>query len=187
MISLFSSQSWSADPQGSALDWSEQRIHKVLPRLFAVLGLARDALHVEAPEIARDVHHVLIDGSPRIAALMRSAMLAADVVVVPAQPPPFGEWTSDEIVRLIAEARILRPRLVARLALNHCGARTVIPRQTALALTSHDPRILAARVGQCVVFADAARSGRLVSEVSHGASAVREIDAPAAEIDLIAR
>jgi chromosome partitioning protein len=176
-----------ADPQGSALDWSEQRAREGLPRLFGVLGLARDTLHVEAPAIARGVHHVLIDGSPRIEPLMRSAMLAADLVVVPAQPSPFDGWASGEILRLIQEARIYRPRLVARLALNRCGARTVIARETAKALTKHEPPVLAARVGQRVVFADAARTGRLVSEVSRSELAVREIDALAAEIERVAR
>jgi chromosome partitioning protein len=176
-----------ADPQGSALDWSEQRAREGLPRLFGVLGLARDTLHVEAPEFARGVHHVLIDGSPRIAALMRSAMLAADLVVVPTQPSPFDGWASGEILRLLQEARIFRPRLAARFALNRCGARTVIARETAEALTNHEPPVLAARVGQRVVFADAARTGRLVSEVSYSAPAVREIDALAAEIERTAR
>ena len=34
-----------ADPQGSALDWPEQRLKKGWPRLFDVVGLARDTLH----------------------------------------------------------------------------------------------------------------------------------------------
>src|SRR5258708_21385281 len=85
-----------ADPQGSALDWSEQRAKEGLPRLFGVVRLARDTLRVEAPEIARDFNHVLIDGSSRIAALMRSAMLAADLALVPAQPSPFDGWASGE-------------------------------------------------------------------------------------------
>ena len=34
-----------ADPQGSALDWSQQREHAGKPRLFGVIGLARDTLH----------------------------------------------------------------------------------------------------------------------------------------------
>ncbi|MFG1379880.1 AAA family ATPase, partial [Xanthobacter autotrophicus] len=38
-----------ADPQGSALDWSQQRAREGLPRLFGVVGLARDTLHREAP------------------------------------------------------------------------------------------------------------------------------------------
>lgn len=50
-----------ADPQGSALDWSEQRAKEGLPRLFGVVGLARDTLHREAPELARDADHVIID------------------------------------------------------------------------------------------------------------------------------
>jgi hypothetical protein len=80
------------DSQRSALDWSEQRAKEGLTRLFDVLALARDTLHVEAPEIARDVHHVVIDGSSRITALIRSAMLAADLALVPAQPSPFDGW-----------------------------------------------------------------------------------------------
>jgi len=175
-----------ADPQGSALDWSE-RAKEALPRLFGVIGLARDTLHCEAPEIARGVDHVLIDGSSWIAALMRSAMLAADLALVPAQPSPFDGWASGETLRLLQEARIFRPRLVARFVLNRCGARTVIARETADALANHEPPVLASRVGQRVVFADAARTGRLVSEVPRSELAAREIAALAAEIERIAR
>ena len=64
-----------ADPQGSALDWTEQRTRERLPARFCVVGIARDTLHREAPAIARRVDHSIIDG-PRIAALMRSALLA---------------------------------------------------------------------------------------------------------------
>ena len=99
-----------ADPQGSALDWSEQRAKEGLPRLFGVVGLARDTLHREAPELARDADHVVIDGPPRVAGLMRSALLAADLVLIPAQPSPFDGWASGEMLKLIAEARIFRPR-----------------------------------------------------------------------------
>ena len=176
-----------ADPQGSALDWSEQRAKEPLPRLFGVVGLARDTLHREAPEIARDVDHVLIDGPPRVAALMRSALLAADLVIIPAQPSPFDGWASGEILRLLQEARVFRPQLVARFVLNRCGARTVIARETAEALANHEPPVLAARVGQRVVFADAARTGRLVGEMPHGDTAVSEIAALALEIARIAR
>src|SRR5258707_1228244 len=113
-----------ADPQGSALDWSEQRAKEGLPRLFGVVRLARDTLRVEAPEIARDFNHVLIDGSSRIAALMRSAMLAADLALVPAHPSPFDGSASGETLRLLQESRIFRPRLVARIVLKRFRADT---------------------------------------------------------------
>ncbi len=34
-----------ADPQGSALDWSQARSKAGLARLFGVVGLARETLH----------------------------------------------------------------------------------------------------------------------------------------------
>jgi len=176
-----------ADPEGSGVDWSEQRAKEGLPRLFGVLGLARDTLHIEAPEIARDVNCVLIDGSSRSAALLRCAMLAADLAVIPAQPSPFDGWASADMLRLFQEARTFRPRLIARFVLNRCSARTVVARETAEALADHEPPALASRIGQRVVFADAARTGRLVSEMPRSERAAREVAALAAEIRRIAR
>jgi len=171
-----------ADPQGSALDWSQQRARENGVRLFGVVGLARDTLHREAPELARDADHIVIDGPPRIAGLMRSALLAADLVLIPVQPSPFDGWASAEMLALVAEARIYRPTLMARFVLNRCGARTVIARETAETLADHDPPVLSTTIGQRVVFADAAQSGRLASEIDPDSQAAREIAALAAEI-----
>jgi chromosome partitioning protein len=66
--------------------------------------------------------------------------------------------------------------------LNRCAARTIIARETGDALAEHDPPVLAARVGQRVAFADAARTGRLVFEVESGGAATQEITALSAEI-----
>jgi len=171
-----------ADPQGSALDWSQQRSRDGHPRLFGVVGLARDTLHREAPELARDADHIVIDGPPRVAGLMRSALLAADLVLIPVQPSPFDGWASAEMLALLHEARVYRPELAARFVLNRCAARTIIARETAEALAEHDPAVLAACIGQRVAFADAARSGRLVSEHDPRSRAAREIAALRAEI-----
>ncbi|MDE2365009.1 MAG: AAA family ATPase [Hyphomicrobiales bacterium] len=174
-----------ADPQGSALDWSEQRAREGLKRPFGVIGLARDTVHREAPELARTCDHVIIDGPPRIAGLMRSALLAADLVLIPAQPSPFDGWASAEMLKLIAEARIFRPQLAARFVLNRCGARTILARETAKALARHDPPMLASTIGQRIVFADAARTGRLVADIDDDSSAVQEIAALASEVERI--
>jgi chromosome partitioning protein len=173
-------------PAGLGDDWSEQRARQGLARLFGVIGHARDTLHREAPELARDARHVVIDGPPRISGLTRSALLAADLVLVPVQPSPFDGWASGDALKLIAEARIFRPALVARFVLNRCAARTLVARATAERLIDHDPPALASRIGQQVGFADAARSGRLVGEVDENGPAAREIAAFADEIERIA-
>ncbi|RWL93213.1 MAG: cobyrinic acid a,c-diamide synthase [Mesorhizobium sp.] len=174
-----------ADPQGSSLDWSQQRAREGLPRLFGIIGLARDTLHREAPELARDADHVVIDGPPRVAGLMRSALLAADLVLIPVQPSPFDGWASAEMLALLREARIYRPQLAARFVLNRCGARTVIARETAETLADHDPPVLASTIGQRVAFADAAQTGRLVFEIAERGPAASEIATLATEVGRI--
>jgi chromosome partitioning protein len=175
-----------ADPQGSALDWAEQRLHRGAPRLFGVIGLARETLHHELPALARGIDHILIDGPPRLAAVSRSALLAADLMLIPATPSPLDGWASAEAVRLFNEARVFRPDLAARLLLNRCLARTVIARETAEALQDVDPPMLASRIGQRVAFADAARTGRLAFEVPGGRIAARDIEGLAAELEGLA-
>jgi len=174
-----------ADPQGSALDWSEQREREGLPRLFGVLGLPRETLHRELPAIGLDADFIVVDGPPRVTGIARSALLAADVVLVPATPSPLDGWASAEMLRLIDEARVFRPELAARMVLNRCAPRTVIARETAAALADNDPPVLANRIGQRIAFADTARSGRLVHEVAAGLVAAQEIAALAAEIERV--
>lgn len=175
-----------ADPQGSALDWSAERAREGLPRLFGVVGLPRDLLHLDLPEVSRGYDRVVIDGPPRIGVITRSALLAAELVLIPATPSPLDGWASAEMLRLLGEARVYRPDLPARLVLNRCAARTVIARETAADLADHDPPVMSSRIGQRIAFADAARSGRLAHEVLAGAIAEREIAALAAEIDGLA-
>ena len=175
-----------ADPQGSALDWSQQRAREGRTRLFGVVGLARDTLHSEAPELAQNADHVVIDGPPRVASLMRSVLLAVDLVLIPVQPSPFDGWASAEMLALLGEARTYRPQLAARFVLNRCGTRTVIARETAETLVEHDPPVLISTIGQRVAFADSARSGRLVSEINGRSPAAREITALCSEIGRIA-
>lgn len=171
-----------ADPQGSALDWSEQRSREGLPRLFGVVGLARDTLHREAPDLAKNADHIIIDGPPRVASLMRSALLAADLVLIPVQPSPLDGWASAEMLALLREARIYRPELVARFVLNRCGARTILARETAEMLADHDPPLLDVAIGQRIAFAAAAQTGRLPAELEDATIAAREIAAFADEV-----
>ena len=121
-------------------------------------------------------------GPPRIAGLMRSALLAADLALIPAQPSPFDGWASGEILKLIHEARIFRPQLVARFVLNRCPVRTIIARETAQPFAENDPPVLPARIDQRVAFADSAQSGRLVAELDDAGIATREIAALAREV-----
>jgi len=105
-----------ADPQGSASDWAERRAQSAQQRLYGVYGLARETLHVEVPQIAQTADFVIIDGPPRSAAITRSALLACDLALIPVQPSAYDVWASAEMVRLIEEARLYRPRFARPLS-----------------------------------------------------------------------
>lgn len=166
-----------ADPQGSALDWAQRRVQSGQGRLYGVFGLARDSLHQEAPQIAQDADFVIIDGPPRVAALARSALLAADLVLIPVQPSAYDVWASHEMVSLVREARVFRPQLRAAFVINRRVVGTVIGRDARAALSDQPFDALRAEVSQRIVFADSVAAGRLACETAPTCAAAREITA----------
>jgi chromosome partitioning protein len=176
-----------ADPQGSALEWSDMRAHELLPPRFPVFGLARNTFHHEAPNIARDVRRVIVDGPSHIAAITRSVLLVADYALVPVRPPPFHSSAFDETLRLVNATSTFRPQLRTRLVLNRCDMRAVISHQPARTLTDRDPPALTSWIGKRAVFADALQTGQLAFEMGHSTAAVREITALAAGVERTAR
>ena len=144
-----------ADPQGSSLDWTQRRSQQGLPRLFSAVGLARETLHQEAPELARRADHVVIDGPPRIA-LARSALLAAERVLIPVQPSPYDLWASAEMVALIREAQSFGRAARAAFVINRRVSTTIIGREARQALADQPLPALRAEVHQRIVFADSA-------------------------------
>ena len=136
------------------------------PRLFGVVGLARETLHLEAPEIARSVDHVVIDGPPRVTALARSALLAADLVLIPVQPSPYDVWASCEM--LDAGRRGTRLSADAAGGLRHQPARDPEPSSVARRARRwpiNAFRALAPKIHQRIVFAESVAAGRLASEL----------------------
>ncbi|HKW83970.1 MAG TPA: ParA family partition ATPase [Burkholderiaceae bacterium] len=166
-----------ADPQGSALDWSQRRLQSGQGRLYGVFGLARDTLHREVPDIALQVDLVVIDGPPRVAALARSALLAADLVLIPVQPSAYDVWATQEMVELITEAQVFRPQLRAAFVINRRVVGTVIGREARAALAGQPFGALTSEVSQRIVFADSVAAGSLAREAAPGCAAAREIAA----------
>jgi len=164
-----------ADPQGSASDWAERRAQNARQRLYGVIGLARESLHVEVPQIAQEADFVVIDGPPRAEAITRSALLAADLVLVPVQPSAYDVWASSDMVRLVQEARIYRRELRAAFVINRKVVRTVVGREVREALADQPLPALAADVSQRIVFADSVAAGLLARERDEHGAAAREV------------
>lgn len=168
-----------ADPQGSALDWAAARDEEPL---FSVVGLPRATIHKEITQIGQGYDHIVIDGPPRVTDLARSAIMAADIVLIPVQPSPYDIWAADEVVKLIGEARVYKESLKCAFLVNRKIANTAIGRDVGEALAAYPVPVLTASVTQRVVFAEAAAQGLAIHEVDEKGPAAVEIEAVVAEL-----
>lgn len=168
-----------ADPQGSALDWAAAREEE---SAFLVLGLPRATLHKDIGKFTQDYDHIVIDGPPRVTDLARSAIMAADLVVIPVQPSPYDVWAAQEVVTLIHEAKIYKENLKSVFAVNRKIVNTAIGRDVGEALSTYETPVLKATVSQRVIFAEAAAVGKAVFELEPDSAASKEIRALVNEI-----
>ncbi len=168
-----------ADPQGSARDWAAARSDKPP---FSVIGLDRPTLHRDLPPLAKDYDHVVIDGPPRVSDLARSAIIAADLVIVPIQPSPYDVWAANEIIKLIEEASVFKEKLKSVFVINRKIVNTAIGRDVGDALAEYPIPVLEATVSQRVSFAESAANGGTVLDTDPNGAAAREILALTDEI-----
>lgn len=173
-----------ADPQGSALDWAAAREGEPL---FSVVGFPRPTVHKDIAQLGAGYDHIVIDGPPRVTDLARSAIMAADVVLIPVQPSPYDIWAADEVVKLIDEARVYKDSLKAAFVVNRKIVNTAIGRDVGDALAAYPVPALTASVTQRVIFAEAVAQGRAVHEIDAEGPAAAEIEAVRQELMEFAR
>jgi len=88
-----------ADPQGSALSWSESAVDFPYP----VVGLPVRDLHRRLPALAQGYMHVVIDTPPTDVAIVRSALLAVDTAIIPLSPSMLDLDRLKATIDLLAE------------------------------------------------------------------------------------
>jgi chromosome partitioning protein len=169
-----------ADPQGSALDWNAAR--KQAP-LFTVVGIPKNTIHRDIVSLSEPYRWTLIDGPPRVYDVAKSALAAADMVLIPVQPSPYDVWAAKEIVDLINEVWIHKPNLKAAFAINRKIVNTAIGRGDVVeALADYKLPVLNTAICQRVSFAESAQHGLTVVETDPKGHAAQEIEALTADI-----
>lgn len=163
-----------ADPQGSARDWAAARDSQPP---FSVVGLDRPTIHRDLPAISVNYDHVIIDGPPRVSDIARSAIIAADLVLIPVQPSPYDVWAAQEVVNLIQEASVFKEKLKSVFVINRKIVNTAIGRDVVEALADYKIPVLTSQVCQRVAFAESAATGQTVLEQQGNSQAANEITA----------
>jgi chromosome partitioning protein len=174
------------DPQHSALDWSEARDAGDIKPLFEIEEFPKPTIHKHIASKMADFDVAVLDAPPQVTDLARSAMLAADLVIIPIQPSPYDVWAARETVSLLREAIVFKEKLKYVFAINRQIVNTAIGRDVRTALGEYeDVPTLENAVCQRVAFADSAASGQVVQETAPDSSASQEIAELVNEIERI--
>ena len=160
-----------ADPQGSCTTWSSQRGDG--PPVVAIQG---QSLRRSLAQVSEGFEVVIIDSPPRMGIESRSAMLLSDLVIIPTLPGAADIWALQETLRVVEDARDLRPDLRVRVVLNRTD-RTTLARLAREAIEELGTPILPATLGSRVAFGEATLAGLGVVDYQPGSVAALEIQA----------
>jgi chromosome partitioning protein len=174
-----------ADPQGSSLTWATvgTEAGASLPTVIAMgAGLHRPD---QLPTLSQAYDVTVIDCPPRHGDIQRSALIAADLVILPCGPSTLDAWALAASVDLINEARILRPELAALILITKKNARTAIGAGARDVLASSGLPILDTELGYRVTYQEAPAAGLGPTNYEPNGAAALEIHRLVDEIEAL--
>ena len=179
-----------ADPQGTSVAWSAAAPdEKPFPAAVVSLAAAGAKIAQQIRPHVTNFDRIIIDCPPSVdSPVAASALLLADIALIPIPPSPADLWASKGAVRLLEQAQ----------ALNHDLRGFVLPNRVQRTALSAEIRSLLSEIGLPVTTAwlglrtayqEASARGCAIADLGSAAKAAAvEIDALATEVEaLLAR
>jgi chromosome partitioning protein len=173
------------DPQSSSTVFAATR-EEDRPA-FRVVQMIQPILHRELPELSAPYDLVVIDTGARETKTFRSALAAADEVLIPVTPSAYDIWASEDVFAVIDELSATRD-LRARVVLNQVIPRTRVASEAIEALeeltAAEGVELLATRIHSRVAWKMSSGKGLAVTEYEPRGAAADELRALWAELGL---
>ncbi len=150
-----------SDPQGSAMKW-RGLASGTFP--VGVIALPMPVLDQEIPKLAKKYDLVVIDTPPGMETITRSALVVADLAIIPLQPSPLDLWSGTDIVGLVRKAQQLNPGLRTRLLLNRKIHGTRLSRESVEALKEFPFPLFETAIHQRIALAEAVTAGKTITD-----------------------
>lgn len=173
------------DAQGTATRWASQATDdKPFPAAVVNLAPAGRQLHREVRRFIGDFDVVIIDCPPAVdSPIPQSALLIADLAIVPVVPSPLDLWAAVGIKTLIENAQAVNEALAGTLVLNMVRPNTSVGREVASILGQFGIPLAKTSLGLRVAFRHSASYGTTVFELGADArQAAGEVSALTHEI-----
>jgi len=166
------------DPQGSASHWyGLSKTHE-----FEVRHYPKPDIPEFLGALRREFDHVILDSPPSVGELTRSALVRADLALIPVGPSPLDIWSSRDTVAMVKEAGEVNPHLAARLLIARMIPRTILAREARDALGSLGIPVFETAISQRVAYVESIIAGLSVLEYAPQSEAASEISRLCAEI-----
>lgn len=166
------------DPQASLTQWYAQRSATLRDKNMLVHSPAAGwRLPTEVDRLAREFDIVIIDSPPHTQTEAKTAIRAADMVLIPVQPSPVDIWATKPTLQLAANERV--PVL---LILNRVPKRSNLARSMADKLAEYGAEIAETQLSNRVRYAESLQHGLGVVEMGQSNPAVPEMQALCEEV-----
>jgi chromosome partitioning protein len=163
------------DPQGSLSQWykvRESRLGENATGLtFATISGWRVRSELDRLKYTHDI--ILIDSPPHTDAEARTAIRAADLVVIPLQPSPMDVWATSATITICKQERV-----PVKMVLNRVHPQAKLTE----AVSGEMVGLTANRFGNRVIFAGSLMQGLGVTEADPNSIAANEVRALSKEI-----
>jgi chromosome partitioning protein len=171
-----------ADPEShSASDWSGVR-GEANPPPFKLVALPQPILHRDVPGLAADYDFVVIDGPPQSSQITRSAIAAADLVLIPVQPSGADHRATRETVKLVQESHTFKETQKSAFLVSRKKAKTALGRDIRTALAQYELDQLRAEIPDRIAYAEAITKGTTIFEEQPRGPGPKDFRALLAEI-----
>lgn len=170
-----------ADPQATAIMWGKARARREGDLLLSVRAMGAEMAD-DLPPLAREVDLTIIDCPGWTDRVQRSALMVADLVLLPSAPTAFDSWSLKSGMAPLLDARRVRPELDAAAVVSRKQAGTLQGQGARELFEQIGLSVLKSELGQRVAFSEATGQGMTVSEYAPRSEAAREIKALTAEV-----
>ena len=177
-----------ADPQGTATRWAASADDQlVFPASVVGLSAANSKVHREVKKFINDYQLIIIDCPPAADSLVpQSALLVADLALVPIIPSPLDMWATVGIREVIRNVETLNEDLKARLVLNQCQPNTTLAKEALEVLPEFGIELCKTYIQSRQAYRQSAVFGQTVHEFgSKAKEAIDEIEHLADEIQIV--
>jgi chromosome partitioning protein len=174
-----------ADPQGTATRWAATADdEKPFPASVVGLSAASSKVHREVRKFVDDYQFIIIDCPPAAdSPIPQSALLIADLALVPIIPSPLDMWAAVGIRQVIENVGDINEELKSRLVVNQCQPNTSLAKEALEVLPEFGINLCKTYMHQRQVYRQSAVFGQTVHDFGSKASpAINEIDSLTDEV-----